>query len=95
MIEASPGPGCTPYFETLSAGPAADPEWRLSVSDDGDRTWSPLVKPRSMGPVGHYKTRLRWLKMGQFRQRSLMLECTDPVRRNVIGIYIDLDQGMS
>lgn len=94
-INPASGPGCTPYYFTEAAGPAADPEWRLTVSDDGSRTWSRLVKPRSIGPLGHYKTRLRWLKMGAFRQRSIKLECTDPVRRNVVGVYIDLDQGMS
>ncbi len=94
IIDPAPGPGCTFYYVTESAGSAADPMWRLSVSDDGSRTWSRLVKPRSMGPVGHYKTRLRWLKMGQFRQRVMKLESTDPVRKNIIGIYIDLEQGM-
>jgi hypothetical protein len=67
----------------------------LSVSDDGSRTWSTLVKPRDIGATGEYKTRLRWLKMGHFRQRSIKLECTDPVRRNIIGIYIDDEQGMA
>lgn len=94
-IDPATGPGCTPYYFTEAAGPAADPEWRLTVSDDGSRTWSRLVKPRGIGPLGHYKTRLRWLKMGAFRQRSVKLECTDPVRRNIVGVYIDLDQGMS
>ena len=94
-IDPAGGPGCTIYYFTESAGAAGDPQWRLSVSDDGSRTWSRLVKPRSMGPVGHYKTRLRWLKMGQFRQRVMKLESTDPVRKNIIGIYIDLDPGMA
>jgi hypothetical protein len=92
---ASPPPGCSPYFITEAAGPASRPQWRLSVSDDGSRTWSTLVKPRDIGVTGAYKTRLRWLKMGHFRQRSIKLECTDPVRRNIIGIYIDDEQGMA
>jgi hypothetical protein len=53
------------------------------------------VKPRDIGATGQYKTRLRWLKMGHFRQRSIKLECTDPVRRNIIGIYLDDEQGMA
>lgn len=89
------GPGCTPYYVTEAAGPAANPQWRLSLSDDGGRTWSTLVKPRDIGQLGHYLQRLRWLKMGQSRQRMVRLECTDPVRRNIVGIYIDAGQGMS
>jgi hypothetical protein len=94
-IDPAAGPGCTPHIITEATGPAQRPQWRLTVSDDGARTWSTLVKPRDIGALGHYKTRLRWLKMGQFRQRVIKLECTDPVRRNVIGIYIDIDQGMA
>jgi hypothetical protein len=88
------GPGCTPYYLTEAAGPAADPQWRLTVSDDGGRTWSTLVKVRSIGKLGEYLTRLRWQKMGQSRERMIKLECTDPVRRNIVGVYIDQTQGM-
>lgn len=89
------GPGCTPYYITEAAGPAGDPKWRLNVSDDGGRTWGTLVKPRSIGKLGEYQTRLRWLKMGQARERMVKLECTDPVRRNIVGVYIDTDEGMA
>jgi hypothetical protein len=92
---AAAGPGCTPYFVTEAAGPIANPEWRLTVSDDGGRTWSTLVKPRSIGKLGEYLSRLRWLKMGQSRERMIRLECTDPIRRNIVGIYIDAGQGMT
>lgn len=93
-IGPTTGPGCTPYYVTEAAGPAANPQWRLTVSDDGGRTWSTLVKPRSIGALGQYLTRLRWLKMGQSRQRMIKLECSDPVRRNVVGIYLDVTAGM-
>jgi hypothetical protein len=94
-IDPAGGPGCTPYFVTEAAGPAYDPQWRLTVSDDGGRTWSTLVKPRSIGKLGEYLSRLRWLKMGQSRERMIRLECTDPIRRNIVGIYIDAGQGMT
>lgn len=71
-----------------------DPQIMLSVSDDGGRTWSVLQKWRSMGKIGEYLKRLRWLKMGQFRQRIIKLEVTDPVRRNINGFYIDTTEGM-
>ena len=94
-IGPADGPGCSEYAITEASTPVSRPEWRLFVSDDGSRTWSRLVKPRAIGVTGEYKTRLRWLKMGQFRQRVMRLECTDPVRRNIIGVYLDTTQGMS
>lgn len=72
----------------------ADPLVRLSVSDDGGRTFGLLVKPRSLGKIGEYKKRLRWMKMGQFRNRQIRIEITDPVRRNIIGFYMDLTVGL-
>jgi hypothetical protein len=94
IYPAGSTPGCSSYVTTVAAGPASNPEWRLTVSDDGGRTWSTLVKPRSIGETGEYLKRLRWLKMGQFRQRIIKLECTDPVRRNIIGFYSDTTEGM-
>ncbi len=72
----------------------ADPQIMLSISDNGGRTFSLLQKWRSMGKIGRYKQRLRWLKMGDFRQRQMRLEVTDPVRRNIIGVYVDVSQGL-
>lgn len=72
----------------------SDPQIMLDWSDDGARTWSKLVKWRSMGRAGEYLKRLRWLKMGWSRQRILRLRITDPVRRNLIGFYIDVSKGM-
>lgn len=93
-ITGADGPGCSTYSILASAGPLSDPQWRLNVSDDGGRTWGREIKPRAIGPTGIYPTRLRWLKMGQSRERIIKLECTDPVRRTILGVYIDLDQGM-
>ena len=91
-------PPCGTYQVGGTTGPntpqGADPQIRLSVSDDGGRTFSLLQKWRSLGKVGEYTKRLRWLKMGQFRQRQIRLEITDPVRRNIVGIYMDVVQGL-
>lgn len=91
-------PPCAPYTVPITINPntpqGADPEIRLAVSDDGGRTFSLLQKWRSMGKIGQYRKRLRWMKMGMFRQRQIRLEVTDPVRRNIIGIYMDVSQGL-
>lgn len=82
------------FVESGNVPPGADPQIMLSTSDDGARTWSALQKWRSMGKMGQYLQRLRWLKMGQFRQRVIKLEVTDPVRRRFIGFYQDTTEGM-
>lgn len=91
-------PPCSGYTIDGNVPPntpqGADPEIRLSVSDDGGRTYSLLQKWRSMGKIGEYTKRLRWLKMGMFRERTIRLEVTDPVRRNIVGLYLDVTVGL-
>jgi hypothetical protein len=94
-IEPHDGPGCSFHIIGEGAGVFDGSDWRLSISDDGGRTWSSLVKPRVVGREGEYRKRMRWLKMGQSRQRLVRLENTGNIRRNIIGIYIDTDQGMT
>ena len=76
------------------SGAFADPVWMLDWSKDGGRTWVPLVLPRSMGKVGEYQKRLRWLKLGESRQWIFRLRATDSVRRVIIGTYADVKEGM-
>jgi hypothetical protein len=90
-------PPCGVYYilaPTVNEPQGADPQVMLSVSDDGGRTFSALQKWRSLGKEGEYLKRLRWLKMGMFRQRQIRLEITDPVRRNIVGIYQDVSEGL-
>ncbi len=65
----------------------------LDVSKDGGKTWMPLQRWRSMGAVGEYIKRLRWLNLGQSRTWVFRFTCTDPVRRWIIGTYIDQYKG--
>jgi hypothetical protein len=72
----------------------SEPVWLLDWSKDGGRTWSEIAIPRSMGRIGAYTQRLRWLRLGQARQWVLRLTSTDPVRRVIIGTYVDTYEGM-
>lgn len=72
----------------LTSGQGSDPQAMLTYSDDGGRTWSNELW-RSMGAVGTYRTRAIWRKLGQFRQRQIKLTITDPVRRLVMGYWMD------
>ncbi|MBB2205617.1 hypothetical protein [Gluconacetobacter takamatsuzukensis] len=98
IVAAGSNPPGSTWQESLPAEPGspagADPLIMLDWSDDGARSWSALRLCRSMGRQGEYLTRLRWLKLGQARQRVLRLQVTDPVRRNLIGFYLDTEAGM-
>lgn len=78
----------------LAEGQGSDPMWMLDWSKDGGRTWSSQQQWRSMGRLGAYLQRLRWLKLGQSRQWIFRLQSTDPVRRVIIGTYLDVEEGM-
>lgn len=56
-----------------------DPQVWLSWSYDGALTWSsPLA--RSLGRIGQYRRRARWLRLGASRRRDWRLHSTAPVR---------------
>ena len=78
----------------LATGQGSDPQLMLDWSDDGGETFKPLQLWRSMGKIGQYLKRLRWLQMGQFRQRVLRINVTDPVPRVIISANADISQGM-
>ena len=67
--------------------PETPPVMMLEWSKDGGVTWSTLQPPRSMGLIGQYIKRLRWLNLGNSRTWVFRLTCTDNVRRYVIGAY--------
>jgi len=80
------------YCETgvgLNSGQGSDPQIMMMYSDDGGRTWSNELW-RSLGLIGQYKTRAIWRRLGQFRQRQMVLTITDPVRRLVMGYWADV-----
>jgi len=78
----------------LSTGQGSNPQIMLDYSDDGGRTWSKQQLWRSLGVIGAFLTRVRWLRMGNFRQRVLRLTITDPVKRTIIAAHADLSAGM-
>lgn len=78
-----------------TTGQGSDPQFMLDYSDDGGRTWSTLQVWDSAGQIGAYRTRLRWLRMGNFRQRVLRLTISDPVVRTIIAAHVDVGLGSS
>jgi hypothetical protein len=72
---------------------APNPQMMLDYSRDAGETFGPLIIWRSMGVTGDYTARLRWLSLGSSREWVLRLTCTDPVRRAIIGTYLDAKEG--
>lgn len=79
----------------LTSGQGSDPQIMLDWSDDGGRTFSARQLWRSMGKIGEYRQRLRWNRMGSFRNRILRAIIADPIKRTGIAAHADLDTGTS
>ena len=76
----------------LTTGQGSDPQAMLRLSRDGGHTWS-AEKWRSLGKKGERRRRVRFDRLGSFRQCALELTISDPVRRVVLGAYGNISQG--
>lgn len=78
----------------LATGQGSDPQLMLDISRDGGRSYGNLQLWNSMGKIGAYQQRLRWLRLGQARSWTFRARCSDPVRRTIIAARADLSVGM-
>jgi hypothetical protein len=67
-----------------------DPKVCLRFSDDGGHTWS-NEKWRSAGKTGQFKKRVKWNRLGQFRDRVWEVSGSDPVKTVLISAYLELN----
>lgn len=68
----------------LSSGQGDDPQAMLRWSDDGGYTWS-NERWASIGRIGKTKSRVKWDRLGQSRDRIFEVTISDPVRRVITG----------
>lgn len=78
----------------LTTGQGSDPQAWISWSKDGGVTWSKTQPPRSIGKIGEYERRVRWLNMGAGYQFTFRLTISDPVKRVLIATHTDVEVGM-
>jgi hypothetical protein len=78
----------------LTSGQGSNPKVWLSWSKDGARTWSKPQLPRSIGKIGEYVKRQRWLNLGSGYQFVLRVTISDPVQRVIIGTHADVEVAM-
>ncbi len=75
-----------------NTGQGTTPKAMLQFSDDGGHTWSNEIW-RNIGKVGKYETRVVWNRLGSFRQRSIRIAISDPVKRSVFGGFAQVRNG--
>lgn len=60
----------------------------LEISNDGGHVWgAPLL--RSLGAIGRYMQKVRWLGLGSAYDRVFRLRCTDAVPINIYSAAVD------
>lgn len=78
-LEMEPGVG-------LQAGQGSDPQVMLSVSRNGGKTFGAELW-RSIGAVGKYLTRARWMRLGSAFDWVFKFRITDPVKVVIIAAW--------
>lgn len=76
----------------LVDGYGSDPQAMLQWSDDGGNTWS-NESWASIGRIGEYLTRVRWRRLGSFRQRIFKITITEPIPVVVLSAFIEVESG--
>lgn len=72
----------------LNDGQGIDPMACLDWSDDGGKNWS-NQHFASMGGIGQFANRVRWLRLGRARDRVYRVTISDPVKRVIIGAALN------
>ena len=74
----------------LVSGQGSDPQAMLQISRDGGRTWG-SERWASIGKIGEYTARVRWLRIGTGRDFVFKIRVTDPVKVAIANAYIDFE----
>lgn len=73
----------------LNTGQGSDPIIIMRYSDDG-KTWSNWLSA-SVGKIGEYKTRAKWMKLGASPNRTFEIQMSDPVSCQIFNAYADVE----
>ncbi len=72
----------------ISAGQGSEPEGLLRWSDDGGHAYS-NQRRKKLGRIGSYRTRAKFTRLGQSRDRVYEFSISDPVKVVLIGAVIN------
>ena len=73
-----------------TTGQGSNPQVMLQLSKDGGKTFG-NERWRSLGKIGEYSTRVEWRRNGDARRITAKIRITDPVRRTILGAYVNPD----
>jgi hypothetical protein len=60
----------------------------LEISNDGGFTFGPPLM-RSLGAIGRWMQKVRWMPLGTANDRVFRIRCSDPVPFNIYGVAVD------
>jgi hypothetical protein len=83
-LEFARGQGLT------GSGQGSDPKVMRRYSDNGGYTWSKETT-RSIGKMGEYSERARWLSQGSSRDRIEEISISDPVKADIMDAYAEVE----
>ena len=85
QLQFQPGVG-------LETGQGQNPQAMLRWSNDGGSTWS-NEHWKSIGLVGQYNARIRWLRLGWARDRVYEVVVTDPIKAVIVSANLKAEVG--
>lgn len=75
----------------VQAGQGSDPQVTLRWSDDSGHTFK-NTRRKSVGKAGQYRNRVRFLRLGQARDRVFELSYSEPTPFTLMGARFNVDQ---
>ena len=78
----------------LATGQGEAPLLMMRYSNDGGHTWS-NVRTATVGRVGEYGARCRFMRLGNGRNRVWEISMSDPVKFAVLGAIVDAEAGVN
>lgn len=75
----------------LPVGQGSDPQLKLRWSDDNGHSFS-NQRTASIGKIGEYRKRVRFLRLGQSRDRVYEISFSDPVPFTLLGAHLNAEQ---
>lgn len=70
--------------------PGSDSQLLLQWSNDGGHTWG-QERTKPLGALGRYATQVEWYQLGMAKDRRYRLRISDPVKRAITGLYVDVE----
>lgn len=76
----------------LQTGQGSDPQVMLRWSNDGGQSFGNIITA-SAGPIGQYKARVIWRRLGMARDRVFEVTVSDQIPWRIVDAYLDVIPG--